>query len=186
METGGIRRLNRSSPSCLNRPAQRTDFFHGLLAAEDHELTMYDETTREWVPKRADDAYSPYERFVGADQPILLMYAHEYLVAARLSEGIANIPACFHDRTFMGESMPPGALRLAIVAESLVSVCYLSVALALADGTPVVVCADPVCERPFFPADKRQRFCSRACGNRVRFRRFTDKHGTATTSKEGN
>ena len=33
METGGVRRLNRSSPSCLNRPAQRTDFFHGLLSA---------------------------------------------------------------------------------------------------------------------------------------------------------
>ena len=32
METGGVRRLNRSSPSCLNRPAQRTDFFHGLLS----------------------------------------------------------------------------------------------------------------------------------------------------------
>ena len=30
METGGVRRLNRSSPSCLNRPAQRTNFFHGL------------------------------------------------------------------------------------------------------------------------------------------------------------
>ena len=30
METGGVRRLNRSSPSCLNTPAQRTDFFHGL------------------------------------------------------------------------------------------------------------------------------------------------------------
>ena len=33
METGGVRRLNRSSPSCLNTPAQRTDFFHGLLTA---------------------------------------------------------------------------------------------------------------------------------------------------------
>ena len=32
METGGVRRLNRSSPSCLNTPAQRTDFFHGLLS----------------------------------------------------------------------------------------------------------------------------------------------------------
>ena len=31
METGGVRRLNRSSPNRLNRPAQRTDFFHGLL-----------------------------------------------------------------------------------------------------------------------------------------------------------
>ena len=31
MDTDGARRLNRSSPSCLNRPAQQTDFFHGLL-----------------------------------------------------------------------------------------------------------------------------------------------------------
>ena len=32
MDTNGARRLNRSSPSCLNRPAQQTDFFHGLLS----------------------------------------------------------------------------------------------------------------------------------------------------------
>ena len=31
MDAGGAGRLNHSSPSCLNRPAQRTDFFHGLL-----------------------------------------------------------------------------------------------------------------------------------------------------------
>ena len=33
MDTDGARRLNRSSPSCLNSGAQRTDFFHGLLRA---------------------------------------------------------------------------------------------------------------------------------------------------------
>lgn len=156
-----------------------------VLVAEDREIGIYDEASRDWVPRRMDDAYSPYERLVEADERTLLMYAHEHLVAAKLSKGITDSPACFHDRTFMGESVPPGALRFAVVAESLVSVCYLSVGLALADRMPVV-CADPTCRRPFFPADKRQRFCSRACGNRVRFRRFTDKHGTATTSKEGN
>ena len=31
MEAVGVRRFNRSSPSCVNRSAQRTDFFHGLL-----------------------------------------------------------------------------------------------------------------------------------------------------------
>ena len=31
MDAGGAGRLNRSSPSCLNRPAHRTAFFHGLL-----------------------------------------------------------------------------------------------------------------------------------------------------------
>ena len=30
MDPDGARRLNRSSPSCLNSGAQRTDFFHGL------------------------------------------------------------------------------------------------------------------------------------------------------------
>ena len=34
MDAGGAGRLNRSSPSCLNRPAQRTDFFHGLQGGE--------------------------------------------------------------------------------------------------------------------------------------------------------
>ena len=32
MDIDGTRRLNPSSPSCLNSGAQRTDFFHGLLA----------------------------------------------------------------------------------------------------------------------------------------------------------
>ena len=32
MDASGAGRLNRSSPSCLNRSAQRIDFFHGLLA----------------------------------------------------------------------------------------------------------------------------------------------------------
>ena len=34
MDAGGAGRLNRSSPSCLNRPAQRTAFFHGLSGAD--------------------------------------------------------------------------------------------------------------------------------------------------------
>ena len=33
MDTGGVRRLNPSSPTYLNRPARRTDFFHGLPRA---------------------------------------------------------------------------------------------------------------------------------------------------------
>ena len=157
-----------------------------LLIREDEEVTVHDEATGESLTRRAGDVYSPYERFVGADSRTILMFAHEYLVARPLSEGIADLPARVHDRTFLGESVPPGSLRVAIKANSLGSVCYLSVALALADRMPVAVCADPTCRRPFFPADKRQRFCSRACGNRVRFRRFTDRHGSATTSKEGN
>ena len=34
MDAGGAGRLNHSSPSCLNRPAQRTAFFHGLIGRQ--------------------------------------------------------------------------------------------------------------------------------------------------------
>ena len=37
MDAGGAGRLNRSSPSCLNRPAQRTAFFHGLVGGH-HQI----------------------------------------------------------------------------------------------------------------------------------------------------
>ena len=33
MDASGAGRRNRSSPSCLNRSAQRIDFFHGLLGS---------------------------------------------------------------------------------------------------------------------------------------------------------
>ena len=38
MEPDDVRRLNRSSPSRLNSSAQRTDFFHGLLAARGRDF----------------------------------------------------------------------------------------------------------------------------------------------------
>ena len=38
MDASGAGRLNRSSPSCLNRSAQRIDFFHGLLVESIVEL----------------------------------------------------------------------------------------------------------------------------------------------------
>ena len=41
MDTGGSPRLNRWSPSCLNRPAQRTDYFHGLLRLLTPMLVAY-------------------------------------------------------------------------------------------------------------------------------------------------
>ena len=156
-----------------------------LLIPENAEVSVCDEKTGEYVTRRAGDVYSPDERFVGADDRTIVMYAHEYHVAHRLNEGIADSPPCVYDRAFMGESVPPGSLRVGVRPSTLAGVCYLSVALALADRMPVGVCADPTCGRPFFITDRRQRFCSRACGNRVRFRRFTDKHGTATTTKGG-
>ena len=155
-----------------------------LFIPEDWKVSVRDEATGKGVTRRAGDVYSPEERFEGVDDRTVLMYAHEYYVARPLTEGIADSVPCAYDRAFMGESVPPGTLRLGVRPDSLAGVCYLSVALALADRVPVAVCADATCGRPFFIADKRQRFCSRACGNRVRLRRFMDRHGTVTTPKE--
>ena len=60
MDTDGARRLNRSSPSCLNRPAQQTDFFHGLLTALDKPYGFHVEI--EIDPHVDIDRQSPYRR----------------------------------------------------------------------------------------------------------------------------
>ena len=157
-----------------------------ILVPEDGRVSVRDDETGEYVERRAGDVLSPEERFVDADDHTILMHANQYRVAELLNEGIADGPACVHDRAFAGESTPPGKLRFGIRPASLAGVCYLSVALALTEQAAVGVCADPTCGRPFFIRDKRQRFCDRACGNRVRFRRFMDKQGTAATPpKEG-
>ena len=52
MDAGGAGRLNRSSPSCLNRPAQRTAFFHGLSG-----YTKLSDQLREAIFYSSESAY---------------------------------------------------------------------------------------------------------------------------------
>ncbi len=144
-----------------------------------------DDETGVYVKRRAGDVYSPEERFVDADDRTILMHANDYLVAQRLNEGMADAAAMVSDRAFAGESVPPGSLRIGIRPDRLEAVCFLSVALALVDRAVVGTCADPACGRPFFIVDRRQRFCSRACGNRVRFQRFKDKRDPGEASRKG-
>ena len=165
-----VRRGDDGDPDAIRQLRER------VFIPEAANVSVRDETTGEEVTRRAGDVYSPEERFEGADDRTILMYAHEHYVAYPLTEGFVDSRPCAYDRAFMGESVPPGTLRMGIRPDSLSSVCYLSVALALADRHTVGVCADATCGRPFFIADRRQRFCSRACGNRVRLRRFMDRH----------
>ena len=154
-----------------------------LFIPEDAEVQVSEGDEIVW--RRAGDVYSPDERFVDPDDRTILMYANEDLVARPLNDMVAGNDACVYDRAFMNESVPPGALAVGIrPSGSLDAVCYLSVALALAERAPIGVCADPSCARPFFITHRRQRFCSKACGNRVRFRRFADKRRTATRREE--
>ena len=51
MDTGGARSLNRSSPSCVTGPTQRTDFFHGLLGGRPPRV--HDKKVRRRYARRA-------------------------------------------------------------------------------------------------------------------------------------
>ena len=75
MDTDGARRLNRSSPSCLNSGAQRTDFFHGLIGAAPWREAV---TFRESWP-------------------------HEYVVVKK--DGQQELLAAFCDRINRGEGV---------------------------------------------------------------------------------
>ena len=172
-----VRRGTKGDAAAIDRLRQL------LVIPEDEDMQIWDPEAGEHVTRRAGDVYSPDERWVGADDRTILLNAHEHYVAHALDEGMEGSPVRIHDPAAVGESVPPGGLRIGIRPDSLAVVCYLSVALALVDRVPIGVCADPTCGRPFFIIDKRQRFCSKACGNRVRFRRFMDKHGTATNAE---
>ena len=93
-----------------------------LVIPEDADVLVPDEETGEYIDRRAGDVYTPEERFVGVDDRTILMYAHEYQVARRLNEGIVDSPPCVYDRAFMGESVPPGSLRVGVRPTTLAGV----------------------------------------------------------------
>jgi hypothetical protein len=92
-----------------------------------------------------------------------------------LTRGLTHKPHVY-DRYSVGESVPPGQIRLGILPDTLLEICYLQVAFALADKEPLDVCRE--CGNPFLVEDRRQQFCSSKCGNRARFRRFQQKRPT--------
>jgi hypothetical protein len=116
-----------------------------------------------------------------------LIYASDW-VALGLSNGIGAARPYVFDRAERGEAVPPGRLRVGILPETLREVCYLAIAFQLADKEPLAICKE--CQRPFVIEDARQRFCTPACANRARFRRFKtnqtkkrSRHGKTTRTR---
>ena len=104
------------------------------------------------------------------DDRTVQIYASDS-AAFRLSQALAGAKPYVFDRAQIGESASPGLLRVGVLSDTLVEVCYLTVALSLADKEPIDVC--PECQRAFVVEDARQRFCRPACASRSRSRRFT-------------
>jgi len=126
------------------------------------------------VIARAGDVLTAQDRLVDADdRSVVLRASHD--TANRLNDGWALDEASPYvfDRAFAGEpDAKPGTWRLGLAPSNLVGVAYLSVAVTLADQQQIGICEETTCRRAFFVTDGRQRFCTPACANRARHRRF--------------
>jgi hypothetical protein len=112
--------------------------------------------------------------------PAMLLEAGAW-IAGEFTEKLFGAMPYVYDRSAAGEAVRPGILRIGVRPLSLVQVCYLVLALALAEKEPLDVC--PECERVFVIEDRRQKFCSPGCANRARFRRFQTKKAKSDGKK---
>jgi hypothetical protein len=135
------------------------------------------------------DWYAPDQQIATPpDDRTLLIHASEW-TGWQLSIGLKETRAFVFDRAGRGEAaVAPGRLRVGTLPRTLLDVCYLTTAFALADREPVEVC--PECERAFVVDDARQQYCQPSCASAARFRRWKAKrlrspqkgprHGTTT------
>jgi hypothetical protein len=103
-------------------------------------------------------------------------------IAGTLTNNLFKAKPLIYDRAAIGEAVKPGLLRIGIAPQSLMDVCYLAIALALAEKEPLALC--PECQRVFVVEDARQKFCTPACGGRARLRRFTTNRTAKTTTRK--
>jgi CGNR zinc finger len=96
--------------------------------------------------------------------------------ATGLNNGLVNAPIYVFDRADAGEPVAPGQLRIGAMAHTLEAVCYLNLAFTLAERQPIDVC--PACQSIFIPTDGRQKYCTPACGNRARVKKFISKQSS--------
>ena len=164
-----VRRGNQGDVTAVRELRRR------LVIPEDADVSVRDPATDRYVTRRAGDVYSPRERFVGADERTILTYASEH-AAQIVNDGLwSESPVNVYDRAFASESVPPGSWRVGTSPDTLATACYLSVALVLAEQRPIGICEDETCRRVFFIEDGRQRFCTAACANRARYRRYRQR-----------
>ena len=177
MLTLEVRRGNQGDADAISRLREH------MVIPEDTELCSWSMGVKE-VLGRAGDLYSPEERFEGVDNRTLLMGVSQK-AADKLNDGLAgdNAAPYVFDRAFIGESVCPGAWRLGVAPTTLEGVCYLTVALMLAEKEPIEVCRELTCGHFFVATDGRQKFCTPACGNRARYRRYQEKAAKAKNSE---
>jgi len=71
------------------------------------------------------------------------------------------------------EGGQPGEFRTIAHPPHLLGAIYHELSLLIAQRWQMLAC--PECGRTFIPTDARQRYCSPACSNRARYKRFTER-----------
>ena len=165
----------QNSPSTASEPV--TDFLHA--ARELHEIVemMIDVRKAAGGDEVSMEKLRQFCGFTDTDDRTLLIHC-SHTRATQLNDGLlaAKSAPFVYDRAQIGEPVNPGTLRLGVLPDTLLGVCFLTVALALADKEPVAICQEATCCRPFFVTDGRQKFCTAACSNRSRYRVYKANH----------
>ena len=174
------RRAKKDSPSTASELV--ADFMKAARALGDIVETMLDVRKANNGDTDSMEKLRQFCGFTDTDDRTTLIHC-SHVAATRLNDGLlaANATPFVYDRAQIGEAVEPGALRLGVLPDTLLGVCFLTVAIALADKEPVAICQESTCRRLFFIQDGRQKFCTSACSNRSRYRDYKAKH---TRNKE--
>src|SRR5262245_20336323 len=148
--------------------------------AGDRDALEYLETT--WHP-----LYYGEDWPAGYDRREILLARMGYAVAQRVSAGLAGVEEQIAAGVQFvsaetGERGSAGTFYFRPRAPHLLALVYHRLARLLVERTPIEPCEE--CGRIFVVTDRRQRYCSPQCGNRVRFRRWAKTHRRAAPAAQ--
>lgn len=121
-----------------------------------------------------------FQREMGAaDVPLpwsdelLLLYATGF-VSAMLSAGLSGVAEGVGSLSLDDPTAPVNVFELSPRPQNLMGVVYHELAMLIIGQVPLGECGE--CDRLYVVKDKRQRFCSKRCGGRARYRRWKEEH----------
>jgi len=108
---------------------------------------------------------------IPSDQQILVSTSS--LIGQRISERLLGAKEGFMTRRDEDGRLKPGEFHFFIALPDLLTMAYYELGRVLSGRVPLATCAE--CGRAFEVKDRRQKYCSKTCGSRARYRRWSEK-----------
>lgn len=117
-----------------------------------------------------------FQRGVGTDatwsDELLLRYASGF-VGEAVSHGLSGVAEGVVSLSVDDPTVPVNVFVQSPQAQNLLGVVYHELAMLIVGQVPLEECGE--CGRLYVVEDKRQRFCSKKCGGRARYRRWKEE-----------